>query len=70
MDFNSIRADLEVITYKRKPNAGETIANPLMRLDALCDEQELPAQLHHYLSKRSYVKAIAWLDNPDLPHEV
>lgn len=42
----------------------------LARLDAASKDPGLPERLEHYLSKRSYVKALEWLDNPDLPHQV
>ncbi|MEM8867058.1 MAG: hypothetical protein AAGC73_02210 [Verrucomicrobiota bacterium] len=40
------------------------------RLDAYPKESKLPERSEHYLTKRSYIKALAWIDNPELPHEV
>jgi len=42
----------------------------LRRLDRIASEESLPRDLAHYLSRRSYVKALEWLDHPDMPHEV
>jgi len=40
----------------------------LARLDQASKEAGLPDRLVHYLSKRSYVKALEWLDAPETPH--
>lgn len=42
----------------------------LARLDGFAAQPDLPERLEHYVSKRSYVKALEWLDNPDTPHRV
>lgn len=42
----------------------------LVNLDAAAKQPDLHERLEHYLSKRSYVKALEWIDNPDLPHQV
>ena len=65
---SQIRVDLECITGQRKPSAGEGLRDVLARLDELTSREDLPERLHHYLSRRSYVKALEWLDNPDMPH--
>ena len=70
MNFDSLRSDLEVVTQQKKPSAGESFADVLRRLDATANESGIPVRLEHYLSKRSYVKALNWLDNPELPHQV
>jgi hypothetical protein len=66
--IDTIRKDLEIITLQKPPPAGENYADALKRLDALNERQDLPERLEHYLSKRSYLKALAWLDNPNMPH--
>lgn len=66
--METLKRDLEVIVQKRTLEKGESLKNVLMRLDAFANDKELPERLLHYLQKRSYVKALAWLDNPDLPH--
>jgi hypothetical protein len=48
---------------------GETLADVLMRLDRQVASQALPGRLEHYLSKRSYQKALDWLNNPEAPHQ-
>jgi len=42
----------------------------LQRLDVVSREPDLPSQMQHYLSKRSYLKALDWLDNPEAPHVI
>lgn len=70
MDANQIRADLECIVGKRAINEDEVMTDVLGRLDAQAQTSDLPERLQHYLSKRSYIKALAWLDDPELPHQV
>lgn len=70
MEFGTLRIDLRIITQQQKPAEGESLAAVLKRLDEVARQPDLPSQLEHYLSKRSYVKALAWLDNPEMPHEV
>lgn len=66
--MDKLRNDLEIITLQKSPSAGENFAEILERLDDLSQQEDLPERLVHYLSKRSYLKALAWLDNPDMPH--
>jgi len=68
MSYESLRADLEYITRQRPLPEEDTMLKLLNRLDQLAETPNLPKQLAHYLSKRSYVKALAWLDNPETPH--
>ncbi len=47
------------------------LATALKALDSFCRENvDMHPRLRHYLEKRSYTKALAWLDNPDLPHQI
>lgn len=69
MSEAEIRSDLECITGKSEPAEGESLRDVLRRLDERAKNEELPERLHHYLSRRSYVKALEWLDNPDMPHK-
>lgn len=64
-----IREDLECIAGQRKPKSGETLRDVLARLDEVAKQDDLPERLEHYLSRRSYLKALEWLDNPDMPHK-
>ncbi len=70
MDREQVKADLECISQKRPLCPGETLATVLHRLDAVTSEAGLPERLKHYLSRRSYLKALEWLENPDTPHRV
>ena len=68
MDFENLKIDLEYITQVRAIPQGEGLAQVLSRLDSFARERSLPDRLEHYLSKRSYVKALAWLEDPETPH--
>lgn len=68
MDQNRLKLDLEYITQMRGLPQGDTLKDVLARLDAVTTACELPQQFVHYLTKRSYVKALAWMDHPDSVH--
>lgn len=68
MDTEQLRKDLECIAGQRALAEGENMAQVLARLDTCARLPGIPERLEHYLSKRSYVKALAWLDNPEMPH--
>lgn len=68
MEMERLQVDLEYVTASRALPEGEALSEALRRLDARAAEPELPERLAHYLSKRSYAKALAWLENPDMPH--
>ncbi len=70
MDKELLRLDLERITQKRALKEGESLVDVLKRLDELARTSAIPDRLEHYLSKRSYEKALAWLDDPDQPHQI
>ncbi len=67
MEASRLRRDLECVTGARSLSEGETLAGVLERLDAAATGP-LPERLAHYLQKRSYVKALQWLDAPEMPH--
>ncbi len=67
--MDSVKSDLEIVTQLVSVPEGDSMVMALRRLDAVAKESTLPAQLKHYLLQRSYVKALAWLDNPELPHQ-
>ncbi len=48
---------------------GDDIAGKLARIDDLCRElgAEAPPMLRHFLEKRSYAKALEFLDGADQP---
>lgn len=68
MDTESLQLDLEYITQARALPEGETLGQVLTRLDTVAKDPNLHERLQHYLSKRSYVKALAWLADPNIPH--
>ena len=68
MNIDNIRWDLECLVSKRPLAQNDSLVCLLQRLDVASKSPNLHEQLKHYLSKRSYVKAIEWLDNPDMPH--
>jgi hypothetical protein len=69
MDQDRLKLDLEYITQARALPAGETLKAVLARLDACAQTPDLHDRLQHYLTKRSYAKALTWLDHPDSPHQ-
>jgi len=68
MDLERLKTDLAYITQREALPEGESLAQVLGRLDAFAQENTLPERLEHYLRKRSYVKAIEWIENPETPH--
>jgi hypothetical protein len=68
MDQDQLRLDLEYITQARTLAQGESLQAVLARLDAYAQTAGLHDRLEHYLTKRSYTKALVWLDHPDSPH--
>ncbi len=70
METSQIRADIECIVGKRAILEGDTVSDLLKRLDEASELEYIHQQLRHYLTKRSYIKALAWLDNPETPHQL
>tara|TARA_B100000497_G_C7464796_1_gene286897 strand:+ start:279 stop:491 length:213 start_codon:yes stop_codon:yes gene_type:complete len=68
MTIEQLKSDLERITGKRTIESTETMAQVLARLDEIAKSVDAPERLKHYLSKRSYVKALAWIEDPSTPH--
>ena len=54
-----------------RPPAGEDLVTILKALDHIRDERatELHPQMLHYLQRRSYEKALAFLTDPETPHQ-
>ena len=69
MDAEQLINDLKIVTQTVPMPEGDSLAEALRRLDHAIEAHALPSQLVHYLSRRSYVKALAWLENPELPHQ-
>lgn len=70
MNLEEIALNLKIATGAERLPEGSRIQDALQRLDAISKDETLPKDLAHYLSRRSYVKALEWLDHPDMPHEV
>ena len=68
MTMEQLKSDLEYITGKRTIEATQTMVQVLARLDEVAKSIDVPERLRHYLSKRSYVKALALLEDPSSPH--
>ena len=68
-NFESIRTDLQRVVGQLEVPEGKTLADILSQLDEAAGSSGLPAQFAHYLERRSYLKALAWLDNPATKHE-
>lgn len=68
MTMEQLKSDLKCITGKRTIESTETMAQVLARLDEMAKSIDAPERLKHYLSKRSYVKALAWIEDPSTPH--
>jgi hypothetical protein len=69
MDTEPLKSDLERVTGARVSDSDGSMAEALARLDACASAAATPDVLKHYLSRRSYVKALAWLEDPSLRHE-
>ena len=67
MQYDFLRKDLEFVTQKSVLQEGDSLVEALKRLDE-AQHTDLPDRLQHYLSQRSYTKALLWLDNPDMNH--
>lgn len=68
MNFEELRADLERVVGDRPLAEGETLVDALARLDGAAASGDCSGRLKHYLSRRSYRKALEWLDAPPEPH--
>jgi hypothetical protein len=69
MILDSIREDLLYVTGQKTLPENKSLVAVLSKLDEVSRGEDLPERLEHYLSRRSYIKALEWLDNPDLPHK-
>jgi len=70
MEYEKLRVDLEQVTQQRPYFDGESMVHVLARLDAFAAQAGVPSRLLHYLTRRSYIKALHWLDHPEAPHTV
>lgn len=67
---NELRDHLMCVTGQKQLPGDRSLSEVLAWLDAFAQERELPERLSHYLTRRSYMKALEWLDDPDMPHRV
>jgi hypothetical protein len=70
MDIEQLKRDLERVIRGGVLQSEEPLHSVLLRLDAFSSSPEASELLQHYLSQRSYVKALACLQDPSLPHRI
>lgn len=63
MDLQTIHADLKQVATAGQGAQAEPLASVLQRLDQAAKAPGLPERLEHYLRKRSYQKALAWMED-------
>lgn len=64
----SLKIDIEFVTAQRPLPAGLTLLDVMARLDKVAQSAQTPDRLKHYLERRSYLKALEYLINPETPH--
>lgn len=70
MEADTLKTDLERVTGNKPLQAGETILDVMARLDAEAKSSQASERLRHYLERRSYVKALEFINDPSLPHRL
>lgn len=70
MSDEKLRSNLMWATGQKPVPEDRSLTEVLAWLDRLAQGGELPERLTHYLSRRSYVKALEWLEDPDIPHRL
>lgn len=70
MKIDMIKTDLEAIIAGQPTGQNGSIIESMHRLDSVSKSPEVPGQLRHYLERRSYVKALQFLNDPSTPHQV
>ena len=69
MNFNELYKHLKVITQTADDLSQDSIVNSLKQLDDSLNNASLPSKLKHYLSKRSYIKALNYIEENSLGDE-
>jgi hypothetical protein len=70
MNADTLTLNLQSIVQPHALDKPVNVRDALAALDQFCrEDSNMHPRLRHYLEKRSYAKALAWLDNPDLPHQ-
>ena len=67
---HELRENLMWVTGQKQLPGDRSFTEVLAWLDTFSHDREVPERLAHYLSRRSYVKALEWLEDPDTPHRV
>lgn len=70
MKTEKIKCDLHFVTAQKPLPQDTTMMDVMARLDAVAMSTETPDRLKHYLERRSYLKALEYLDDPDMPHRL
>lgn len=70
MQTDRLKTDLEFVTLRRPLVSGDTMLEVMARLDAAARSADTPDRMKHYLSKRSYLKALDFIENPQIPHQL
>lgn len=70
MEAEKLKPDLESIIGKRPLQAGESMLDVMGRLDAEAKSSQVSERLRHYLERRSYVKALEFINDPSKPHKL
>ncbi len=68
MTITGIHTDLKRICGREALPETETLSDVLRRLDTVAQTADVPERLAHYLSNRSYQKALDWIQDPSIPH--
>lgn len=70
MKTEILRSDIELVTAQKPLPEGVTLLDVMARLDAVSKSEQIPAPLKHYLERRSYLKALEYLQDPETPHRI
>ena len=58
----SLREPLDVICGRRGPPAADRVLSATDALDGWARDRSLPRALRHYLQRRNYGRALAWVE--------
>lgn len=70
IEVKKLKTDLQSVLGERRLQAGETILDVMARLDAGAQSSQVSQRLRHYLERRSYVKALEFIEDPGKPHQL
>ena len=69
MNYTELYRHLKIITHTTDDIDPDSLVNSLKQLDESLNATALPAKLKHYLSKRSYIKALNYIEENILADE-